>query len=138
MFHKRNSNVQEVEPQAPRHRAWVWRCRKVSSSSPGHPDWTTTFLCNVFLSPLPLPCRLGPLPCQSGLPTFDPSPPVMYMRNTTCNKELSAEQRVKASVTAVPPDPVQSRSLLTYFSPGIPCPLSTSQFLQLSQTEKCH
>lgn len=85
-----------------------------------------------FPALLLFPAGLGFCPVNQNSPTFDPSPPVMYMRNVTCDKELSEEQRVKAPVTAVPPPPApgQRRSLLTCCPPGTPCPLPSSHLLQ--------
>lgn len=59
-----------------------------------------------FPALLLFPAGLGFCPVNQNSPTFDPSPPVMYMRNVTCDKELSEEQRVKAPVTAVPSQPL--------------------------------
>lgn len=89
-----------------------------------------------FPALLLFPAGLGFCPVNQNSPTFDPSPPVMYMRNVTCDKELSEEQRVKAPVTAVPPSPWTEKISPDLLSSGASLPSALRSSPTESQTEK--
>lgn len=100
------------------------RRARASSSSSGLPLPEQQLLSPVSFIVLPLvfPPGLSLCPANQVLAMFDPSPPVMYMRNGIWVRELFEEQRANASVTAMPQDPVINRSLLASFHLGLSLP----------------